>query len=298
MTESAAGALVIGEALIDIVTGARPHGEYIGGSPANVAVGVARLGHAVDLLTCLGRDARGERISAHFADEAVRLLPESWSAESTSTAVADIADDGSAQYTFDLHWSIPAFTPPPADLVHTGSIGLFADPGGREVLRQLRESSSSLITLDPNVRPDLVGEHAAALARFEEAVGLCDLVKLSDEDAAWLYPGADPHDVAAHIAALGPRLVAITLGADGALGWSAEATVRVPAVVVEVADTISAGDSFMASLIADLLDRGLDAVEGSWREVLTRAACAAAIAVSWPGAHPPTRAELATALSR
>src|SRR5690606_19699259 len=115
-------ALIIGEALFDIiedaVTGEAE--EHIGGSPANVAVGTARLGHASQLLAWLGRDARGDRLATHFAAEGVELLPESWGAERTPTALARIASDGAATYTFDIDWQIQAFDPGEVSLVHAG----------------------------------------------------------------------------------------------------------------------------------------------------------------------------------
>ncbi|MFT4232436.1 MAG: carbohydrate kinase [Leucobacter sp.] len=297
--ETSGSALLIGEALIDIVeqpgAGAEPGSleEFVGGSPANTAIGVARLGHTARLLTRIGRDARGERIAALLEAEAVELLPESWSADRTSTAHARLAADGSASYAFDIEWALPPCDPGRADLVHAGSIALFLEPGGAEALRLLRElSPTRLVTVDPNIRPSLLPDRAAALERFERAAAVADLVKLSDEDAEWLYPGERPEAVAQRVLGLGPRVIAVTMGAEGSYGVSARGSARVPAAPVEVVDTISAGDSYMASLISSLLERGIDAVAESLPEVLGRAARAAAIAVSAAGANPPRRAQL------
>lgn len=299
--------LVVGESLIDIVgdgvdtdadggNGApsRVSGiEFVGGSPANTAIGIARQGGVARLLTRVGRDSRGERIAAHLAAEAVELLHESWTSAPTSTARVSVEGDGSARYVFDIDWSLPRVAPEPVDLVHAGSIGLFLDPGADEVLRLLRElSRSCIVTLDPNVRPTLGLPREQVLRRFERAAAVADLVKLSDEDAAWLYPGLDERAVLERIRGLGPRIAVLTCGAEGAHGMGDGGVIGVEAVPVEVVDTISAGDSFTATLITCLLDRGVDGVASGLREAMERAACASAIAVSAAGANPPLTADL------
>lgn len=290
--------LVLGEALIDIVQTADAVTERVGGSPANVAVGVARLGLRVGLGTRLGRDARGERIAAHVGASGVRVAESAWTDRATDTARARIQPDGSAEYDFDVAGMVAADDAAGgADivLVHTGSIALFLDPGGAACLAALEAARGrAIVTVDPNIRPALVGPHAAALARVAQAAAAADLVKLSDEDAQWLWPGASVDDVLATVAALGPSVVVITRGGDGAVGRAPDGSVvAIPGVAVEVADTIGAGDSFMASLIASAVEHGLPADAQALDRVLTRAARAAAITVSRPGADPPTLAELA-----
>ena len=116
--------LVVGEALVDIVVDREgEQAEHVGGSPANVAVGLARLDHAVDFATWLGRDDRGRRISDHLERHAVHVLPESFGAAPTSTAVATLDASGAATYEFDLHWDVPPLALPKATgHLHTGSI--------------------------------------------------------------------------------------------------------------------------------------------------------------------------------
>ena len=132
--------LVIGEALVDIV--AEPSGErteHVGGSPANVAMGLARLGHDVDFACSLGRDERGARIADHLADHGVHVLPVSFGADPTSTAVATLDEGGAASYEFDLHWNLPAVDlPEGTGHVHTGSIGTVLQPGAASVDRRAR----------------------------------------------------------------------------------------------------------------------------------------------------------------
>lgn len=286
-------ALVIGEALIDIVEGVEVR-ELVGGSPANVAVGLARQGHEVQLLTRIGRDPRGERIAEHVASAGVALTTASWGAGATSTARARLQADGSAEYEFDIDWTVPEPELEGIALVHSGSIALFLEPGGHTVIDTLRRAAgSALVTVDPNIRPALVGARDAAVDRFHQAVRAADLVKLSDEDAAWLYPGLLPEQVLAEVATQGPRVVVITRGGEGAIALGPSGVVDVPAISVEVVDTIGAGDAYMASLISSMLDdTGLLASPAALERALRRAAVTAGITVSRAGANPPRRAEV------
>lgn len=288
---------VIGEALIDIVDGPGGSVEHVGGSPANVAVGLARQGVAAQLLTRIGRDPRGERIAEHLAASGAGLAASSWSAQPTATARAVLATDGSARYEFDIDWTIPA---PDVDaaavqLVHSGSIALFLDPGADVALGALERAAGTdiLVTVDPNIRPALAGDHATAIARFGRAVAASDLVKLSDEDAAWLYPGRGEIEVLTEIAAHGPKVVVMTRGKDGLVAYGPGGIVTEPAWQVHVTDTIGAGDACMASLIASLIeDPAVLTDERMLRRALHRAAVTAGITVSRAGANPPTRAEI------
>ena len=290
-----AHALVIGEALIDIVETAAGTRELVGGSPANVAVGVARLGHPAQLLTRIGTDERGARIAEHVAASGASLSAESWTDAATSTARALLGADGAATYEFDLAWALPRVAGVgDAALVHSGSIALFLAPGGDVVLDALqRAARTAIVTVDPNIRPALIGDRAAAVQRFGRAAACADLVKLSDEDAAWLYPGRLPEEVLAEVAGLGPRVVVLTQGSGGATALGAGGIVSVPAFVVEVADTIGAGDAYMASLISSVLeDAGVFDSRPALERALRRAAIAAGLTVARVGANPPTRAEL------
>lgn len=286
--------LVIGEALIDIVTAAEGSEEHVGGSPANVALGLGRLGVDVALLTRIGNDERGARIAARLGDSGVQVLPESVFPAATSTATARIGADGSATYAFDIDWSLTESAAPAAQVVHTGSIAAFLEPGATSVLAILRATDAAEITFDPNIRPALVGERPTALARFEEIAAECTVVKMSDEDAAWLFPNTPVDEVAQRVLALGPRMVAVTLGGDGALLATAEHVVRIPPVRVDVVDTIGAGDTFMASLIRSLVETGSrDLDEAAIASIGRAAAAAAAVTVSRAGADLPWARELA-----
>jgi fructokinase len=294
--EHALDVVVIGEALIDVVTTPQATSEHPGGSPANVAYGLARLGVNTGLLTSMGTDRRGEALEEHLTGAGVTLLPGSRSLERTSTATATIARDGSASYAFDITWDVqppdPALTPP--RVVHTGSIASFLSPGAggvKAILQELR--SECIVTYDPNIRPALVGTHAEARHAFEELVQLTSVVKLSDEDAAWLYPRKALEETAMHILDLGAELAVITRGSSGSLLATPTTTLSIPAAKTYVVDTIGAGDSYMSALILGLLTRGTDGLAPSVLDQLGRtAAAAAAITVSRAGARPPTEDEL------
>jgi fructokinase len=287
-------ALVVGEALTDIICTRDERREHPGGSPANVALGLARLGVPTSFLTALGRDPRGEAIAARLAEAGIDVLSESWSLAATSTAVAEIKDDGGAHYEFDLVWSLPDEVKlREADHVHIGSISAFLSPGAdrvEEIVRSLRPAAT--VSFDPNIRPNLVGNPAVAKARFERLAALADVVKLSDEDAQYLYPTLRPGEAAAAIAGLGPRVVALTAGANGSLLVSGGCSAEVAPVRTSVVDTVGAGDSYMSALLYALITADRPRLEPLDPEELAAAgafaARAAAVTVSRAGAEPPT----------
>lgn len=294
--------LVIGEALIDIVVTAdgREPVEHVGGSPANVALALGRLGDRVSLLTAIADDARGQRVAEHLGSSGVAIDPASWSLQRTSTALARITADGSARYEFDLDWSLPEVPPVRAALVHAGSIAAFVPPGADAVLAAIQGApEGTVVSFDPNIRPALVGDRLTALARVEAIAALADIVKLSDEDAEWLYPEWGADAVLDRLLQTGARVVAVTMGGEGALVGSAHARVTIAAPRVKVRDTVGAGDTFSAGLIDAVLHApGL--LQNPDADALTalgrHAAAAAAITVQRPGADPPVRAELERAL--
>ena len=300
-------ALVIGEALVDVVR--RADGsttEHPGGSPANVALGLGRLGRGVDLLTWIGKDDRGRAVADLLGASAVAIVPGSDSAARTSVAVATLSPEGAAVYDFDLSWEVPerwASPPAPPLVVHTGSIAAVLEPGGGDVARVLAaHRESATLTYDPNVRPSLMPPPEATRPIVERLVAMADVVKVSDEDLAWLVD-EPPLVTARRWAGEGPALVVMTMGARGAVAVSSGREIEVAAPPVVVADTVGAGDSFMAGLIDGLWTAGLLGAdrraalrrtpEATVREIVARCARIAAITVSRPGADPPTRAELA-----
>ena len=297
--------LIAGEALTDIVVdadGARR--EHPGGSPLNVAVALARLGHDAHLLTAIGDDARGDAIRAHLDESGVQLTPASVRPGRTSTAEAVLDAHGAATYTFDLTWDPDtAELPETPDAVHTSSIAAVLEPGATTLSALLRSArGSSTISYDPNARPTLMGAPEDVRARTEENIALSDVVKASDEDVAWLYGTEDVEDVAASWRDLGPSLTVLTRGGDGAVAFSASGRVQVAPVQVEVVDTVGAGDTFSAGILDALAAKGLLGADrremlaaipsDDLATVLRRAAALSAITVSRAGANPPWSHEL------
>jgi fructokinase len=303
--------LAVGEALVDQVR--RPDGssaEHPGGSVANVALTLGRLGREVRLATWLGGDVRGDLVRGWLAESGVGLVRGSDGAERTSVAVATLDDGGSATYDFDLTWQVPAEAlqgggdaGAAALAVHTGSIAAMLEPGATQVRRLLEASrAASTTSYDPNARPAIMGSADNVRPRVEELVQLSDVVKVSDEDLGWLYPGADPVAVAREWQSGTPALVVVTFGGKGAVALSDAGEVEAVAPRVDVVDTVGAGDSFMGALIDglwehDLLgaDRrdALNAVDsGTVQQILDRCCAVAAITVSRAGANPPRREEV------
>jgi fructokinase len=247
--------LVIGEALIDTVGGE----DHVGGSPLNVAVGLARLGRGVDLLTHIGDDDAGRRIAEYVKAAGAQLVPASVSAARTPSATATLAEDGSASYSFDLDWELSGTPPvPPPLFVHTGSIAGVREPGCLAVAALLDAYRiSATLTFDPNVRPSLIVDRDLARERIEHLVERCDVVKASAEDLSWLHHNQPPEVTARTWLASGPAIVALTLGDQGSVGFCAAGEVRVAARPVQVVDTVGAGDAFMVGLLDTLWEQGL-----------------------------------------
>ncbi|WP_106539487.1 carbohydrate kinase family protein [Haloactinopolyspora alba] len=310
---------VAGEALIDLV--AEPDGRFRpipGGSPANVAVGLSRLGGTASLLARLGTGAFGSTIRAHLEADGVDLAHAVTTSDPATLAVVTLDEHGRAAYDFyaegtaDWGWTADELPDPLPDgtlALVTGSIAAAREPGASallELLRRERRRGEVSLVVDPNLRPSLLGPRDAVRARWDDLIGLADVVKVSDEDLEWLVPGAPPAEVAADWAGRGPSLVVVTYGADGALGvTSAGTSVRVRTPPVDVVDTVGAGDAFTAGLVdglrlAGLLGRpGEDRLAGTGadglRAVLDRAALVAAITCARAGADPPTAAQVSAA---
>lgn len=300
--------LVVGEALVDIV--AEPSGErteYVGGSPANVAMGLARLGHDVDFAGSLGRDARGERIAAHLAERGVRVLQESFGDDPTSTAVATLDERGAASYEFDLHWNLPEIAlPEGTGHVHTGSIATVLLPGAASVTAALQAvRAQGTVSYDPNIRPSIMGDLEPVRARVEELVALSDVVKASEDDLELLYAGRSPEAVMAEWVGLGAGVAVVTLGADGVVYRVAgEDTIgRAGTRAERVVDTVGAGDSFMAGLVSGLVVAGLLGDPGARdrlriatleevRPAVERGLATSAVTVGRAGAYAPALDEL------
>lgn len=290
-------ALIIGESLIDVVVRASGVGRYPGGSPLNVAVGLGRLGHKTLLLTHIADDPDGQMIANHLLDSEVDLSLNSFSAARTSTARSTVGPGGSAEYEFEVEWAVASPTQlPRARVIHSGSVAAFMQPGATVVEHLLSTADGSVLSFDPNIRQSLLGSHRHVLAAFERFCEMVDVLKLSDEDAGWLYPTKTLGEVLDSALARGVRLAVGTKGAEGAVLVSRAAQAKVAARASEVVDTVGAGDAFMSSLISSVIKTGLRVYrQDELERIGEQAALAAAITVSRSGAMPPTRHELESA---
>jgi fructokinase len=309
---------VVGEALLDMVQPV-PGGSYTaipGGGPLNIAIGLQRLGCPTQMLARFSTGAMGKLVREHAERNEVGLDRSVWTDDLTTLAFASLDAGGRASYDFYVHgtadwgWKADdlAALPPGTKAAHTGSVAAFLQPGADVIVdawERERAAGQLLLSFDPNVRPALVGERAAAVQRVERFVRVSHVVKASDEDLAWLYPQTDSIDALERWASLGPSLVVMTRGPDGCLAYLANGdAVAVEGMRVEVVDTIGAGDSFEAGMLAGIADSGrldparlsdLDA--DTVRTILGRAVTVSAMTCQRIGANPPTRDELEAALA-
>lgn len=282
--------LVLGEALVDIVVDADGgRREMPGGSAANVAVALARLGRPVRFATAYAEDHLGGLLVEHLAASGVEYAGDPLVLDHTSSARATIAEDGSATYDFDLEWRLGDLPPLTPRAIHVCSIGAVLAPGCEDVVATLeRLGGAALVTYDVNARPTITGTGPEVVRQVERVAALADVVKASDEDVAHLWPGRGEAGAASHLLDLGATGVVVTRGGSGAAWYGAAGSVEVDSVPTTVADTIGAGDTFSAGIIDALWDDP-DRDRG---EVLARAARLAAVTVSRHGADPPWSHEL------
>ncbi len=302
--------VVCGEALVDLVAERGAQRVVAGGGPFNTAIALGRLAVDVGFLGTLSNDAYGEMLRRRLVEAGVDTSLVRRSERATPKAVVHQRGDGRNEYTFQLEATafgdfpiseLPALHDD-AWALHVGTLALGIDPPAHTFEALIdREAGDRSIILDPNVRPLIFGDVEVYRARFERLAGLADIVKLSDDDAAWLYPSLDPDGVLDRLLGLGPRLVALTLGSEGAIAGSGGTRVAAPGFAIEVVDTVGAGDSFGAALVAALVasralgpGRRHDLDTPLLAAALSFAVAASAITCTRTGADPPTRAEIDT----
>jgi fructokinase len=303
--------LVVGESLVDIVvpSGGGDRHDAVGGSCLNVAVGLSRLDVPTTLMTRIGEDRLGEMIVDHVRASAVTLSEGSVVPGGvTSTATAHLDEQHAATYDFEIVWDLPPQAlPGDATGVHVGSLGSSLSPGRAAVVDLVRQAVEAdvFVSYDPNIRPFFLEDAAQAWREVLEIAGGTRLLKLSDEDLRLLRPDDAEDDVCRELLSAGrTELVVLTRGEKGAKAFTDGATIDVPAPTTDVVDTVGAGDSFMAAMLAMLSDWGvltggegrLSALDDDRVELLVRGAItAAAITCSRRGANPPRRQELPAA---
>ncbi|MEU9395409.1 carbohydrate kinase [Streptomyces sp. NPDC048324] len=312
-TPAGPAVVVAGDALVDLTpartaTGDMAYQPHPGGSCLNVAVGLGRLGVPASLLARISDDHFGDLLRAHLAESGTHLTHVLATSDPTTLAAVRLRDDGSAAYSFHANGAADrglrpehlAAMPdagrlPERAALHVGSLGLVLEPLASTLEGLLRrEADQRLVSLDPNVRPELITDRSRYLRRFAEWVGFADVVKVSEEDLAWLCPGQPYERVAEHWLAAGAKCVLVTLGAQGAWAAGRTAHAYMPAPTVEVVDTVGAGDAFTAGALAHLhwTDRlspqGVaELSDGELARLLAYAVGIAADTCTRAGAQPP-----------
>ena len=300
--------LVCGEALFDLFqTGGDESGTLVfearaGGSPFNVAIGIARLGGRAALLSGISTDPLGNRLAALLAGEGADTGYLVRSARRTTLSVVGFDSDGCPDYTFygagsaDCSLEIddlPATLPPEVAGLHFGSYSIAVAPAADAFAVLAARHAERFISLDPNVRPTIEPDMALWRRRVDHLRRYANLVKVSEEDLAHLYPGAAPEAILAHWAEEGADLVVLTRGGQEIEARRGEDVIRVTPPPVEPVDTVGAGDSFQAALLSAIDPAHLkEAPRAELEAALERAACAAAITCTRPGADLPRREEL------
>lgn len=291
---------VAGEALIDLIPQGDTRVAIVGGGPANTAKALARLGFDSYFIDGISTDDYGKAIRAELLADGVHLDYTLKSKLPTCTATVTLAADGGASYEFlidgtatfefDEKW-LPDPTNPPA-VTHVGTLATIVEPGATKLFDWMKKIKAPLV-FDPNIRPSVISDRAQYRSVVDKWATISSVIKVSEEDLHWLYPGTSMHDVANNWLAQGAALVIVTLGSEGLAGFTRAGEVRVPGVRVEVSDTVGAGDTVGAIIVEGIIEHGLAHLTGDvLRQVLTRAAKAASITVSRPGANPPTKEEL------
>mgnify|MGYP001286667845 CR=1 FL=1 len=303
-----------GEALIDMLPRHLPDGAEVylpvpGGAVFNTAIALGRLGEDTHFFSGLSTDMHGRQLTAHLEASHVKTTFCRRTPKPTTLAFVTLSD-GNAEYNFyDENTAgrmleiadLPAL-PERTEALHFGAISLIPEPCGtsyEELMRRYHDRA--VISLDPNIRPSFVNDEPAYRDRLRRMTAMSDIIKVSEEDLAWLEPGKSFETAAESWLSMGAKIVTLTMGADGVRALTPRLDVTVPAVKTKVVDTVGAGDSFNAGFLASLSRSGslskaaLETLsEAHLRDALAFAARVAAFTVSQAGANPPWAEQLAT----
>ena len=296
---------VCGEVLVDLIPqpGSAERVGVIGGGPENTAKALARLGHQVEFIDGISTDKWGVAAKKELDLDGVGTRFVKFSDKPTCQAIVSLDEKGSASYefvidgtaTFDFSrdWLPDPYLHKPT-LLHIGTLVTVVEPAASVLFDwALEVSELAPIIIDPNIRPAVMGDRDKYRESVEKWVSISSVVKVSDDDLAWLYPDTDYIEIAKRWIAGGVSVVVITKGAEGLIGVTADGMVTAPGEKVEVVDTIGAGDTVGAIIAEAVKNIGLTELHGAvLMTVLEKAAHAAAITCSRKGAQPPTAREL------
>jgi fructokinase len=290
--------------LIDLIPGADGvRVAHVGGGPANTAKALARLGHDVQFIDGISTDEYGVAARKELLDDEVKLDLALTSEKQTCLAIVSLDAnggasyefkiDGTATFDFNLNW-LPDPSRFKPQVLHIGTLVTVIQPGA-DVLYDwaMQVAEFAPIVFDPNIRPSVMGDHDLYEAAVEKWAALSSVIKVSDDDMAWLYPGQKYEDVAMRWINDGVALVVVTRGSQGIIGITADGSVEVDGAKITVADTVGAGDTVGAIIVEAMIEKGILALTGEvLKAVLHRAAVAAGITCSRKGAQPPYKHEL------
>jgi fructokinase len=295
---------VCGEVLIDLIPGADGvRVAHVGGGPANTAKALARLGHDVQFIDGISTDEYGVAARKELLDDEVKLDLALTSDKPTCLAIVSLDAnggasyefkiDGTATFDFNLNW-LPDPSRYKPQVLHIGTLVTVIQPSA-DVLYDwaMQVAEFAPIVFDPNIRPSVMGDRDVYEAAVEKWAALSSVIKVSDDDMAWLYPGQKYKDVAQRWINDGAALVVVTRGSQGIIGITADGSVEVDGAKITVADTVGAGDTVGAIIVEAMIEKGILALTGDvLKAVLHRAAVAAGITCSRKGAQPPYKHEL------
>jgi fructokinase len=296
---------VCGEVLIDVL----PTGPVVGGGPANTAKALARLDHEVQFIGGLSTDTYGVMARKELDRDGVGLGLALESNMPTCTATVKLDSSGSATYTFVIDGTAtfdfsPSWLPDPERLkpsvLHIGTLATVVEPGATVLFDwAIKCAEFAPIVFDPNIRPSFLSDREKYSQAVEKWMAISSVVKLSDEDIAWLYPDETMDEVAHRWLSGETSLVVITRGAKGIIGYTRGAQEEVEGAKVVVVDTVGAGDTVGAIIVEAVVQHSVAGVVGQVLvDTLHRAAVAAGITVSRAGAQPPRMHELVEALEK
>ena len=290
--------------LIDLIPGADGvRVAHVGGGPANTAKALARLGHDVQFIDGISTDEYGVAARKELLDDEVKLDLALTSDKPTCLAIVSLDAnggasyefkiDGTATFDFNLNW-LPDPSRYKPQVLHIGTLVTVIQPGA-DVLYDwaMQVAEFAPIVFDPNIRPSVMGDHDLYEAAVEKWAALASVIKVSDDDMAWLYPDQKYEDVAKRWISDGAALVVVTRGSQGIVGFTTDGAVEVDGAKITVADTVGAGDTVGAIIVEAMIEKGILALTGDvLKAVLHRAAVAAGITCSRKGAQPPYKHEL------
>ncbi len=297
---------VCGEVLIDLIPVAPGSSErlpHVGGGPANTAKARARLGRDVYFIDGISTDDYGVAARKELLDDEVKLDLALTSDKPTCLAIVSLDANNSASYEFKIEGTATFdfsldWLPDPSryqpQVLHIGTLVTIIEPSASVLYDWvLQVAEFAPIVFDPNIRPSVMGDRDRYEAAVEKWAAISSVIKVSDDDLAWLFPGMSVEEVATRWVRDGAALVVVTRGSKGLIGFTADGAVEVPGVKIEVADTVGAGDTVGAIIVEQMVEQGILALTGDiLKSVLERAAKAAAITCSRPGANPPYLREL------